>query len=277
MLCVPIPTWKILIPSNLNQLLTTPNHLSLTSNTTMSITLAEHLLSNQGKIEIKTLTDAFQAALVQSPTRTYNKKTHTWLLSPQSQETPPFNISEAVNRVVPLSILFPTEKSRCQKEARVQAVESPAFQEGAAAAAISLLLALVYPNKLYTPQLLVENLLPYIQTPELKKNIENLPNLYIAQPATVVSLFGTSSKIEESLPLAFWLALRFKADYRTTLLTTLTLKNRARNVAPLVGAIVGALNGELAIPQIWRDKLEQKDRLLSLSNQLCELSEATYI
>ena len=64
------PNLENLDPSNLNQLLTTPNHLSLTSNTTMSITLAEHLLSNQGKIEIKTLTDAFQAALVQSPTRT---------------------------------------------------------------------------------------------------------------------------------------------------------------------------------------------------------------
>lgn len=92
-----------------------------------------------------------------------------------------------------------------------------------------------------------------------------------ARPAEVVRELGNGIAAVDSCVTALYLALRFRdLDFIEMQEMAATLRGDTDTIGAMAGAIWGASNGILAMPSVLLERLEQRVRLLSLAETLCQ-------
>ncbi|HLP85144.1 MAG TPA: ADP-ribosylglycohydrolase family protein [Phycisphaerales bacterium] len=90
-------------------------------------------------------------------------------------------------------------------------------------------------------------------------------------PAEVARNLGNGISAVDSCVTALYLALRFReAGFIELQKMVATIRGDADTIGAMAGAIWGAANGILAIPQSLLQQLEQRERLMSLAEVLCQ-------
>jgi ADP-ribosylglycohydrolase len=73
---------------------------------------------------------------------------------------------------------------------------------------------------------------------------------------------------EEAVGIGLFCALRFAGDFAAALRAAVVISGDSDSTASITGAILGASGGLAAIPIAWRDKVEGRDDLLRLADEL---------
>ncbi len=73
---------------------------------------------------------------------------------------------------------------------------------------------------------------------------------------------------EEALGIGLFCALRVSGDFAAALRAAAVISGDSDSTASIAGAILGAAGGTGVIPSAWRDKLEDRDELLRLADEL---------
>ncbi len=79
---------------------------------------------------------------------------------------------------------------------------------------------------------------------------------------------------EEALGIGLFCALRFSGDFAAALRAAAVISGDSDSTASIAGAILGAAGGVEAIPAAWRDKVEGRDELLRLADELADGGQA---
>jgi poly(ADP-ribose) glycohydrolase ARH3 len=89
-----------------------------------------------------------------------------------------------------------------------------------------------------------------------------------ASPSEVVQGLGNGIEAFNSVPTAIYSFLAFPGSFRDAVLWAVGLGGDADTIGAMTGAIAGALHGANAIPSDWLEKLEKKQELEELANEL---------
>ena len=91
----------------------------------------------------------------------------------------------------------------------------------------------------------------------------------------IISRLGNNEVSVNSVPTSIYCALKHLDDFRGGVLMAVNLGGDTDTIGAMTGAILGAYNGYKAIPDSWRDKLENgkkgRDYIIELANGLYEL------
>ncbi len=81
---------------------------------------------------------------------------------------------------------------------------------------------------------------------------------------------GTSNDALEAIPAAVYCFLKHPRQYSPAVLAAVNAGDAADSIAALAGSFVGALAGLEAVPQLWRDEVENGDVLAGIAEDLVE-------
>jgi ADP-ribosyl-[dinitrogen reductase] hydrolase len=93
------------------------------------------------------------------------------------------------------------------------------------------------------------------------------------RPEEALFEIGTSSDSLEVVPAAAYCFLKHPRQFANAVLIAVNAGDAADSVAALTGSFVGALAGLEAIPQPWRDEIEDGDILVAVAEQLASIAE----
>jgi ADP-ribosylglycohydrolase len=89
------------------------------------------------------------------------------------------------------------------------------------------------------------------------------------EPAEAVKLLGEGKVAEEALAIAVYLALKYSTDFKKAICTAVDFNGgSSKTVAALTGNILGAYLGMRAIPAEWIEKVELKEVILQIADDL---------
>jgi poly(ADP-ribose) glycohydrolase ARH3 len=182
-------------------------------------------------------------------------------------------------RVAPVGLLY----SRNLGQLREIAYQSSSIthshelgKEGAALQACAVALALKTPsNEDIAKEAFLSSLHNFIRDKLYREKVAQIRKLLGEQDkAEVVAVLGNGIEAPRSVPTAIYCFLRQPQSYKDTVIYAISLGGDTDTIAAMAGAISGAYLGMEAIPSEWRAKLENREYIESLAEDLWRL--ATY-
>jgi poly(ADP-ribose) glycohydrolase ARH3 len=182
-------------------------------------------------------------------------------------------------RVAPVGLLY----SRNLEQLREIAYQSSSIthshelgEEGAALQACAVALALKTPsNEDIAREAFLSSLQNFIRDKLYREKVAQIRKLLGEQDkAEVVAVLGNGIEAPRSVPTAIYCFLRQPQSYRNTVIYAISLGGDTDTIAAMAGAISGAYLGIEAIPSEWRAKLENREYIESLAEDLWR--HATY-
>jgi len=256
-----------------------------TDDTQMSLAVAEALLE-AGKEDLDVLMQAMAARFV------------AWSRSPDNDRAPGntcmtgcANLGAGVPwreagvqeskgcgsamRVLPIGLYFWRDRTRLLEVARASCLLThghDAAVEGAAAAALLVGLALEKrsPQEMYNA--VMKECAP--RSADFRACLEKLPALLEEDPAVALSRRGLGEGwvAEEAVASALYCHWRSPLDFKRTVLTAVNTDGDSDSIACIAGGISGAFNGLGAIPERWRQGVENAPRLEEVARGLWQSS-----
>jgi len=176
-------------------------------------------------------------------------------------------------RVAPIGLLY----SRNPQKLREIAYQSSSIthshelgKEGAALQACAVALALNTPSdEDIDKETFLAGLQNFIQNQLYKEKVARIRDLLDEQDkAKVVAMLGNGIEAPRSVPTAIYCFLRQPQSYKDTVIYAISLGGDTDTIAAMAGAICGAYLGIEAIPSEWRAKLENREYIESLAENL---------
>jgi len=176
-------------------------------------------------------------------------------------------------RVAPVGLLY----SRNLEKLRKIAYQSSAIthshelgKEGAALQACAVALALNTPSdEDIDREAFLSRLQNFIQNQLYKDKVTRIRELPGEQDkAKVIAVLGNGIEAPRSVPTAIYCFLRQPQSYKDTVIYAISLGGDTDTIAAMAGAICGAYLGIEAIPSEWRAKLENREYIESLAENL---------
>jgi poly(ADP-ribose) glycohydrolase ARH3 len=176
-------------------------------------------------------------------------------------------------RVAPIGLLY----SRNLEKLREIAYQSSSIthshelgKEGAALQACAVALALNTPSDEYIDrEAFLAGLQNFIQNQLYKEKVARIRELLGEQDkAKVVAVLGNGIEAPRSVPTAIYCFLRQPQSYKDTVIYAISLGGDTDTIAAMAVAICGAYLGIEAIPSEWRAKLENREYIESLAENL---------
>jgi poly(ADP-ribose) glycohydrolase ARH3 len=176
-------------------------------------------------------------------------------------------------RVAPVGLLY----SRNLEKLREIAYQSSSIthshelgKEGAALQACAVALALNTPSdEDIDREAFLSRLQNFIQNQLYKEKVARIRELLGEQDkAKVVAVLGNGIEAPRSVPTAIYCFLRQPQSYKDTVIYAISLGGDTDTIAAMAGAICGAYLGIEAIPSEWRAKLENREYIESLAENL---------
>ncbi len=176
-------------------------------------------------------------------------------------------------RVAPVGLLY----SRNLEELREIAYQSSSIthshelgKEGAALQACAVALALNTPSdEKIDREDFLSRLQNFIQDQLYKEKVAQIRELLGEQDkAKVVAVLGNGIEAPRSVPTAIYCFLRQPQSYKDTVIYAISLGGDTDTIAAMAGAISGAYLGIEAIPSEWRAKLENREYIEALAENL---------
>jgi poly(ADP-ribose) glycohydrolase ARH3 len=182
-------------------------------------------------------------------------------------------------RVAPVGLLY----SRNLEQLREIAYQSSSIthshelgKEGAALQACAVALALNTPShEDIDREAFLTMLQDFIRDQSYKEKIARVRELLGEQDKEkVVAVLGNGIEAPRSVPAAIYCFLRWPQSYRDAVIYAVSLGGDTDTIAAMAGAISGAYLGIEAIPSEWRAKLENREYVEALAENLAILANS---
>ncbi len=186
----------------------------------------------------------------------------------------------AAMRVVPVGLFFHNSSDLYQM-ARMSAVVThahPVGIDGAAVQADAIALAVKLDQREAFPrEVFIDTLIGFASTPEMKKKMVLVQELINANatPSFAAEQLGRSVAVHESLPFALFSFLRHPKSFEDCLFCAILHGGDRDTLGAMACAISGAYVGIKAIPESWREKLENRSYIEDLAVRLSEITPAS--
>jgi len=259
-----------------------------TDDTTMSIGLAESILG-KGYLDQQDLGETFKNNFGKEPWRGYASGPPT-IFSMVEQlgityaeaarmlfgGTGSFGNGAAM-RVVPVGLFF-HNSSDLYEMARMSAAVThahPVGIDGAAVQAKAVALAVkLDPREAFPREVFMDTLIDFAGTPEMKEKMLLVQELVNANttPSFAAEQLGRSVAVHESMPFALFSFLCHPKSFEDCLLCAILHGGDRDTLGAMACAISGAYVGIKAIPESWREKLENRPHIENLAVRLSEIT-----
>jgi poly(ADP-ribose) glycohydrolase ARH3 len=122
----------------------------------------------------------------------------------------------------------------------------------------------------FRPEQFLRPLIDFARTSEIRKKLELLKELLHEDvPTSVVAKrLGQSVAVQESLPFAIYSFLRYPSSYEDCLYCAIMHGGDRDTLGAMAGAMSGAYLGLEAIPLLWLEKLENREKIERLALEL---------
>ncbi len=255
-----------------------------TDDTHMMLGIAESLIMKEG-LDEEHMMDTFIENWEREPWRGYGpgppnvfsmvKKGISWKRAPQRLYSGEGSFGNgSAMRVAPIGLLFPDQNLREMAYRSSSLTHThPLGKEGAAVQAFSVALAS------NSERLDSEDFLCEVRTFAEEEAYENkirsaIELLDEENSRAVVDKLGNTVEAFNSVPTAIYCFARNVNDFRKALLYAVGLGGDTDTIGAMTGAIAGAYHGAEAIPREWKDKLEKRDYIKSLAQDLWKLKRS---
>lgn len=106
-----------------------------------------------------------------------------------------------------------------------------------------------------------------------EQKLRHFHHLFPAANLTDVrELLGTNDAAAEAFPAALYAFLCHSRDFEAVLTCALQVSDACDATATLAGALAGAARGEDALPEVWRERIENRQQLTDLADALLVLA-----
>jgi poly(ADP-ribose) glycohydrolase ARH3 len=261
--------------------------LVYTDDTAMAIGLAESIAA-VGGLDQQRLGDTFRANFRREPWRGYAGGPPT-VFARVEQEGLSYTEAArilyggqgsfgngAAMRIAPLGLLYhdaPDLYEKAQGSAEVThahpiGVDGAAVQARAVAQAVGL-----DPAEPFAVDPFLHVLLETARTPEMEEKLSHVRQLICqaAPPQQAAQELGQGVAVQRSLPFAIFCFARHPESFRDCLLCAALNGGDRDTLGAMACAISGAYLGVDAIPQAWREKLENREAIEDLAARLARM------
>lgn len=176
----------------------------------------------------------------------------------------------AAMRVAPVGVLFHDDPSRLRNAAREQALITHCHPLGVGGAVLQAAAVAVAvrsdPRERPPRRIFIEAVREAIgDIPEFYSRALNEVETLLSSdpepvPAEVARALGHEVTAPRSVPAALYAFLRSPSPFREAVLGAVALGGDADTIGAMAGAIAGAYGGVSAIPEQWRERLENGER-----------------
>lgn len=269
----------VLVANNMQQLI-------YTDDTHMTIGVAQSLIENKG-FDGKHMAETFVRNYESEPWRGYGpgpprvfhmiKNGEAWDKAAEKLYAGGSWGNGAAMRVAPVGLLYSHHPQMLRHIAYTSSHITHSHElgkEGAALQAYAVALALNTPsNEEIQAETFLSRLRDFVRHPVYQQKIAQVAELLTVQDKTkVVSALGNGIEAPRSVPTAIYCFLKHPRSLKDAIIYAISLGGDTDTIAAMVGAISGAYLGEDAIPRQWRERLENKDHIESLAEELWRIA-----
>lgn len=182
----------------------------------------------------------------------------------------------AAMRVAPVG-LFYHNSAHLHEKSSLSAVVTHAHPlgiDGAAIQAKAVSLAVnLDPKKTFPTDTFIYSLIEFAKTAEMKNKLGLIQQLMATQtpPLEAAKKLGRSVAVHESLPFALFSFLRHTQSFEDCLYCAILNGGDRDTLGAMACAVSGAYLGIESIPQIWRQRLENRTYIEDLAQKLSEI------
>jgi poly(ADP-ribose) glycohydrolase ARH3 len=262
--------------------------LAYTDDTAMAIGLAQSIVA-LGGLDQEHLGDTFRESFRREPWRGYASGPPTVFSKVEREGISYVEAARslyggegsfgngAAMRIAAVGLLFHDVPDLYEKAGLSAAVTHahPVGIDGAAVQAQAVAQAVVLePDNALSVHGFLEILEDAAQTSEMERKLLRVGDLIdkSASPQRAAEELGQGVAVHRSQPFALWCFLRHPRSFEETLSCAVLNGGDRDTLGAMACAISGAYLGVDAIPQRWRDKLENYDRIQGLAMRLAEMA-----
>jgi poly(ADP-ribose) glycohydrolase ARH3 len=260
------------------------SELRYTDDTAMAIGLATSLI-NKGGLEGRDLGETFRLNYEREPWRGYATGPPTIFSLVRSKG---IGYEEAARmlfggsgsfgngaamRIAPLGLFFHNSQKIYELACASAEVTHahPIGKDGAAVQALAVAQAVRLDSaEEFRPHKFVNGLIDFARTSEIREKLEFMKELLHENlPLPIVAKkLGQSVAVQESLPFAIYSFLKYPSSYEESLYCAIMHGGDRDTLGAMAGAMSGAYLGSEAIPLLWREKLESREKIERLALEL---------
>jgi poly(ADP-ribose) glycohydrolase ARH3 len=262
--------------------------LIYTDDTAMAIGLAESI-TQIGRLDEQHLGDTFRANFHREPWRGYASGPPTIFSLVERRGTSYPEAARglfggqgsfgngAAMRIAPVGLFYHDSPDLYEKARASASVTHahPIGVDGAAVLAWAVAQAVKLDSQEPFPfERFFQGLIDFAQTPEIRDKMV-LARSLIAEgilPPDAAKRLGRSVAVHESMPFAVYSFLRHPQSFEACLFCAILHGGDRDTLGAMACAISGAYLGIEAIPQVWREKLENRQHIEDLAVRLAETS-----
>lgn len=184
----------------------------------------------------------------------------------------------AAMRIIPVGLFYHNSQYLYEQAcASAQVTHAhPVGMDGAAVQAFAIAQAVkLDPKENFPFDVLIQGLIEASKTAEIKEKMMVVQQL-IAQdalPDAVAGHIGRTVAVHESMPFAVYSFFRHPKSFEGCLFCSILNSGDRDTLGAMAGAISGAYLGVEAIPQSWRQKLENRSNIEDLASTLYKIYE----
>lgn len=182
----------------------------------------------------------------------------------------------AAMRIVPVGLFFHQDQDLYQHaSASAQVTHAhPVGMDGAAVQAFAVASAVkLDPKKEFPLRVFTQALIHFARTPEMQGKMKRVQRLLIedVSPEVAADQLGRTVAVHESMPFAIFSFLKHPQSFEECLFCAILHGGDRDTLGAMSCAISGAYLGIEAIPQAWREKLENRAYIEHLVSALCKM------
>jgi poly(ADP-ribose) glycohydrolase ARH3 len=262
------------------------DRLIYTDDTAMAIGLAESILQ-VGALNQEHLGETFATNFRMEPWRGYASGPPSVFALVQSQGISYEDAARhlfggqgsfgngAAMRIAPVGLFFYEDRDLYEKASASALVTHahPVGVDGAAVLAEAVAQAVkLSPQEPFPSAAFTRHLMDFARTPEVREKILLAGELIEggAPPPEAAAKLGRSVAVHESMPFALYSFLLHPDSYEDCLFCSILNGGDRDTLGAMACAVSGAYLGVGAIPQNWRARLENRDRIERLAERLFE-------
>jgi len=261
--------------------------LCYTDDTAMSIGLAESLVE-KADVDQQALGERFRENFNREPWRGYGPGPPRIFLMVERSHLSYLEAAKALfrgegsfgngaaMRAAPVGLFFRNSPHLYEKASLSASVTHahPLGVDGAAVQAMAVSLAVMLnPEQKFSPEEFIKKLAGFARTLEMKEKLFAVQQALDADlaPSLASERLGRSVEVHESLPFALYSFLRHPNSFEDCLFCAVLNGGDRDTLGAMACAVSGAYLGVEAIPQEWRQKLENGSYIEAIARKLLGL------
>ena len=181
----------------------------------------------------------------------------------------------AAMRVAPIGLLYYDDAEKLREAAYKSAEITHTHmlgKEGAAIQAYAVALAVKAESESFNPIDFLEKLIEFTRVDAYKEKLEKAKGLLNNDDKReIIRNLGNGVEALNSVPTAIYCFAKHHESYAKAVLYAISLGGDTDTIGAMTGAVAGAYHGIENIPNAWKQKLERRDYIERLADELWKL------